>query len=58
MCGIEIMLFLCDDEKEFVDDWCLCLIISKYFDYISILVRMWKVLVEEIEGLDGEKIFG
>lgn len=56
ICGIEIVFYLCEDEKEFVDVWCLCFIISKYFDYISILVQMWKDEVFESEGFDGEKI--
>lgn len=48
-CGIEIILYLCEGEDEFFDDWCVCFIISKYFDYIVLLVE-----IEKCEEKDGE----
>lgn len=54
--GTEIILHLKDDEKEFLDDWRLRSIISKYSEHISIPVKMYKEEVPESEGPDGEKI--
>ncbi|MGQ8366849.1 molecular chaperone HtpG [Glaciecola sp. 1036] len=54
--GTEIVLHLKDDEKEFLDDWRLRSIITKYSDHISIPVALWKDEVPESEGPDGEKI--
>ncbi|MEG3767250.1 molecular chaperone HtpG [Alteromonas sp. 14N.309.X.WAT.G.H12] len=54
--GTEIILHVRDDEKEFLDNWRLRSIISKYSDHISIPVQMWKDEVPERDGPDGEKI--
>ncbi|MDT0580920.1 MULTISPECIES: molecular chaperone HtpG [Alteromonadaceae] len=53
--GTEITLHLRDDEKEFLDDWKVRSIITKYSDHISIPVKMFKDEVPESEGPDGEK---
>ncbi len=54
--GTEIILHLKEDEKEFLDDWRLRSIITKYSDHISIPVQLYKDEVPEKEGPDGEKI--
>jgi molecular chaperone HtpG len=53
--GTEIVLHIREEEKEYVDNWKLRSIVSKYSDHISIPVKMWKDPVEESEGPDGEK---
>ncbi|QIQ21187.1 molecular chaperone HtpG [Zophobihabitans entericus] len=45
--GTEIILHLRDDEKEFLDDWRIKSIISKYSDHISLPV--------EVQTQDGEE---
>lgn len=54
--GTDIILHLREDEKEFLDDWRLRSIVTKYSDHISIPVEMWKAPTEEMDGPDGEKI--
>lgn len=54
--GTEIILQLKEEEKEFLDDWRLRSIITKYSDHISIPVELYKEEVPESEGPDGEKI--
>ena len=54
--GTEIILHLRDEEKEYLDDWRLRSIITKYSDHISIPVHMFKEEVPERDGPDGEKI--
>lgn len=54
--GTEIILKLKEDEKEFLDDWRLRSIITKYSDHISIPVQLYKAEVPERDGPDGEKI--
>ena len=54
--GTQIILHLREDEKEFLDDWKLRSVVTKYSDHISIPVQMFKEPVEEREGPDGEKI--
>ncbi|KZN36216.1 molecular chaperone HtpG [Pseudoalteromonas luteoviolacea] len=54
--GTEIVLHLRDDEEEFLDEFRLRSIITKYSDHISIPVEMFKAPVPESEGPDGEKI--
>lgn len=54
--GTEIVLHVREEEKEFLDNWRLRSIISKYSDHISIPVQMWKDEVPERDGPDGEKI--
>lgn len=60
--GTEITLHLKEDEKEFLDDWRLRSIVSKYSDHISIPVKMFKEEEPERDGPkgpdgeDGEKI--
>lgn len=51
--GTEITLHLREEEKEFLDDWRLRSIVSKYSDHISIPVNMWKEEVPEQESPDG-----
>ena len=55
--GTEIILHLRADEKEFLDDWRLRSIVSKYSDHISIPVKMYKEEVPERDGpeVDGKK---
>ncbi|SHH26962.1 molecular chaperone HtpG [Ferrimonas marina] len=53
--GTEIILHLRDDEKEFLDEWRLKQIVSKYSDHISIPVEMWQEGEPEREQ-DGETI--
>lgn len=54
--GTEIILHLKEDEKEFLDDWRLRSIITKYSDHIGIPVQLYKQEVPERDGPDGEKI--
>lgn len=54
--GTEITLHLKDDEKEFLDDWRLRSIVSKYSDHISIPVKMFKQEEPERDGPDDTKI--
>ncbi|MCF2860087.1 molecular chaperone HtpG [Pseudoalteromonas sp. SMS1] len=54
--GTEIVLHLREDEAEFLDEFRLRSIITKYSDHISIPVEMFKAPVPESEGPDGEKI--
>ena len=54
--GTEIILHLREEEKEFLDEWRLRSIVSKYSDHISIPVKMFKAEVAERDGPDGEKI--
>ncbi|OUS29054.1 molecular chaperone HtpG [Thalassotalea sp. 42_200_T64] len=56
--GTDIILFLKEDDKEFLDDWRLKSIVTKYSDHISIPVEMMGEEVAEIpasEGPDGEE---
>ncbi|CAH9051398.1 Chaperone protein HtpG [Pseudoalteromonas holothuriae] len=54
--GTDIVLHLREDEKEFLDDFRLRGIVTKYSDHISIPVEMYKEPVPESEGPEGEKI--
>ena len=54
--GTEIVLHLRDDETEFLNDYKLRTVVSKYSDHISIPVEMFKEAVPESDGPDGEKI--
>ncbi|BBN82043.1 chaperone protein HtpG [Pseudoalteromonas sp. A25] len=54
--GTDIILHLREDEKEFLDNFRLRGIVTKYSDHISIPVEMYKEPVPESEGPDGEKI--
>jgi len=54
--GTEIILHLRDEEAEFLNDYKLRSVVSKYSDHISIPVEMFKAPTEESEGPDGEKI--
>ncbi|MGS2721832.1 molecular chaperone HtpG [Paraglaciecola aestuariivivens] len=51
--GTEIILHLKEEEKEFLDDWRLRSIVSKYSDHISIPVKMYKEEQPEREGPKG-----
>ncbi len=56
--GTDIVLFLKDEEVEFLDDYRLKSIVTKYSDHISIPVEMLTPEIAEIpesEGPDGEK---
>jgi molecular chaperone HtpG len=54
--GTEVTLHLKEDEKEFLDDWRLRSIVSKYSDHISIPVKMLKDEEPERDGPDETKI--
>ncbi|MCF6456238.1 molecular chaperone HtpG [Pseudoalteromonas sp. MMG024] len=54
--GTEIILHLRDDEKEFLEEFRLRSIVTKYSDHVSIPVEMYQAPTEESEGPDGEKI--
>ncbi|MDE3272385.1 molecular chaperone HtpG [Pseudoalteromonas sp. G4] len=54
--GTEIILHLRDDEKEFLEEYRLRSIVTKYSDHVSIPVEMYQAPTEESEGPDGEKI--
>jgi len=54
--GTEVTLHLKEDEKEFLDDWRLRSIVSKYSDHISIPVKMLKEEEPERDGPDETKI--
>jgi molecular chaperone HtpG len=54
--GTEITLHLKEQEKEFLDDWRLRSIVSKYSDHISIPVKMFKEEEPERDGPDETKI--
>lgn len=56
--GTEITLHLREDESEFLNDYKLRSVVSKYSDHISIPVEMFKEATEESDGPDGEKIPG
>ena len=53
--GTEIVLHLKDDEKEFLDDWRLRSIISKYSDHISLPVEV-QATDEESKEVKWEKV--
>ena len=53
--GTEITLHLKDDEKEFLDDWRLRSIISKYSDHISLPVEI-QTIEEESKEIKWEKV--
>ncbi|OCG03062.1 molecular chaperone HtpG [Gilliamella sp. wkB112] len=53
--GTEITLHLKEDEKEFLDDWRLRSIISKYSDHISLPVEVQKT-DEESKEVKWEKV--
>jgi molecular chaperone HtpG len=52
--GTEIILHLRDDETEFLNDYKLRTIVSKYSDHISIPVEMFAEEVAEVENKDSE----
>lgn len=54
--GTEIILHVRDDEKEFLEDYRLRSIVTKYSDHVSIPVEFYEPEVPESEGPDGEKI--
>ncbi len=54
--GTDIVLFVKEDEKEFVDDFKVRSTITKYSDHTSIPVQMWKDGTPESENEEGEKI--
>ena len=53
--GTEIILHLKEDEKEFLDDWRLRSIISKYSDHISLPVEV-QTTDEESKEVKWEKV--
>lgn len=54
--GTRITLHLREGEDEFLNDWKLRSIITKYSDHISIPVEMWSEETPESDGPEGEKI--
>ena len=52
--GTEIILHLREDESEFLNDYKLRTIVSKYSDHISIPVEMFAEEVAEVENEEGE----
>ncbi len=54
--GTEIVLHLREEESEFLEEFRLRSIVTKYSDHVSIPVEMFKAPTEESEGPDGEKI--
>lgn len=54
--GTDIVLHVREEDKDFLDDWRLKSIVTKYSDHISIPVATWKEGTPEKEGEDGEKI--
>ncbi|OKY27930.1 MULTISPECIES: molecular chaperone HtpG [Thalassotalea] len=53
--GTDIILHLKEDEKEFLDDWRLRSIVTKYSDHISISVEMLTPEVPAVEAQDEVK---
>lgn len=54
--GTDVILHLKEEEKEFLDDWKVRSIITRYSDHIGIPVEMWKEGTEASEDADGNKI--
>lgn len=54
--GTDIILHLREDETEFLSQWKVESIVTKYSDHISIPVEMWQEGTPERDGEDGEKI--
>ncbi|MDG1733589.1 MAG: molecular chaperone HtpG [Thalassotalea sp.] len=52
--GTDIILFLKEEEKEFLDDWRLKSIVTKYSDHISIPVQMQTPAVAEVPESTNE----
>ena len=52
--GTDIILFLKEEEKEFLDDWRLKSIVTKYSDHISIPVQMQTPEVAEVPESTNE----
>ena len=55
--GTDVILHLRSDEEEFLDDWRLRSVVSKYSDHISVPVEMFKEGTPDREE-DGETIVG
>ncbi|TRX57143.1 molecular chaperone HtpG [Thalassomonas sp. M1454] len=53
--GTDIILFLKEEEKEFLDDWRLKSIVTKYSDHISIPVQMLTPEVAEVPESTNEE---
>lgn len=53
--GTDIILHLKEDEKEFLDDWRLRSIVTKYSDHISVSVEMLSQEIPAIEAQDEVK---
>jgi len=54
--GTEIILHLRDDASEFLNDWQVRQVITKYSDHISVPVQMWKAPVEESKDPEGNVV--
>ena len=54
--GTDVILHVKEEDLEFVDDYKLRSIVTKYSDHIGMPVEMWKEGTPESEGEDGEKI--
>ncbi len=53
--GTDIILHLKEDEKEFLDDWRLKSIVTKYSDHISVSVEMLTPEVPAVEAQEEKK---
>lgn len=53
--GTDIVLHLRESESEFLNDWRLRSIISKYSDHISVPVEMWKEPEPAMDAKEGEE---
>lgn len=54
--GTSVELHLREDKHEFLEDWRLKNIISKYSDHIGVPIKMWKTeKVEQEEGKDKDQ---
>lgn len=54
--GTEVILHLKEEEKEFLDDWKVRSIITRYSDHIGMPVEMYKEGTPEQEVEDGDNI--
>ncbi|MCH9646047.1 MAG: molecular chaperone HtpG [Proteobacteria bacterium] len=54
--GTKITLHIKADEKEFLDDYCLRGIISKYSDHITVPIMMIKPAEEESDAIEYEMV--
>jgi molecular chaperone HtpG len=53
--GTDVILHVREDASEFLDDWRLRSVITKYSDHIPVPIAMQKIEVTEEEGKEGEE---